>query len=462
MYKNKERYRFPLDKIAGGVQLWGMDLFDFTPNTRINAPLSDRMRPRTLDEFFGQEHIINKNSLLMRAIRADRLGSCIFYGPPGTGKTTLASIIAANTKGEFVKLNAVSSGVADAKKVIEQARDSIKLYGKKTYLLLDECHRWNKAQSDCVLSAIEDGSIIFIGSTTENPYVSMTPAIVSRCRIFELLPLSDSDVKKGIERALSDSERGLGNYDIEISDEAISQFVWGANGDLRNALNALELAALSSPPNSDGKIVIDLSVAEQSVQRKAISVDDSMYYDMLSAFCKSLRGSDPDAALYWAFRLIEAGCDPLMIFRRVLAHADEDVGTADSNALTVAVSAYQAYERLGLAEGKQALAHAIVYVCTAPKSNAVYLAMNAAIDAVKRTGDARVPHYLRDRSYSHAVDDGSEYKYPHDYGGYVKQQYLPDSLAGEKFYFPKDSGREKDIKNFLEEVINKTETNGGK
>lgn len=439
-----------------------MDLFDFVPDKKSASPLSDRMRPTSLDEFFGQKHILSRDSLLMRAIRADRLGSCIFYGPPGTGKTTLASIIAANTKGEFVKLNAVSSGVADAKRVIECARDARKMYGKKTYLLLDECHRWSKAQSDCVLSAIEDGSIIFIGSTTENPYVAMTPAIVSRCRIFELLPLADGDVREGLVRALRDKDRGLGAYDIEISDEAVDQFVWGANGDMRNALNALELAALSSPPDKNGKIVIDLKVAEQSVQRKAISVDKSLYYDMLSAFCKSLRGSDPDAALYWAFRLIEAGYDPLMIFRRVLAHADEDVGTADSNALVVAASAYTAYEKLGLAEGRQALAHAIIYVCTAPKSNAVYTAMNAAIDAVKRTGDAKVPHYLRDRSYTHAVDDGSVYKYPHDYGGYVAQQYLPDSLAGEKFYRPGDNGREKDIKEFMRKIDENIKKDGGK
>lgn len=430
------------------------------PAAKLNAPLSDRMRPRSLDEFLGQKHILNQNSLLMRAIRADRLGSCIFYGPPGTGKTTLASIVAANTKGEFVKLNAVSSGVADAKKVIEQARENGRMYGKKTYLLLDECHRWSKAQSDCVLSAIEDGSIVFIGSTTENPYVSMTPAIVSRCRIFELLPLSDDDVREGITRAITNCERGLGAYNIEISPEAVNQFVWGANGDLRNALNALELAALSSPPESDGKIVIDLTVAEQSVQRKAISVDQSLYYDMLSAFCKSLRGSDPDAALYWAFRLIEAGYDPLLVFRRVLVHANEDVGLADSNALTVAVNAYLAYERLGLAEGRQALAHAIIYVCTAPKSNSVEKSMFAAIDAVRRSGDARVPHYLRERSYPHGVDDGKEYLYPHDFGGYVKQQYLPDSLKDEVFYRPGDNGREKDIKKFMQEIANKKSTEG--
>lgn len=433
-----------------------MDLFDFMPNVDKSAPLPDRMRPRTLDEFLGQKHILGKNSLLMRAIRADRLGSCIFYGPPGTGKTTLSAIIAANTKGDFVKLNAVSSGVADAKKVIDQAKNNKKMYGKRTYLLLDECHRWSKAQSDCVLAAIEDGSIVFIGSTTENPYVAMTPAIVSRCRVFELLPLSDADVREGIQRAIDDKERGLGTYDIEIGEEAVRQFVWGAGGDLRNALNALELAVLSSPPDSRGKIVIDLQTAEQSVQRKAISVDESLYYDMLSAFCKSLRGSDPNAALYWAFRLIEAGYDPLAVFRRVLVHANEDVGLADSNALTVAVSAYQAYERLGLAEGRQALAHAIIYVCTAPKSNSVEKAMLAAIEAVRQTGDTRVPHYLRDRSYPRGEDDGSTYKYPHDYGGYVEQQYLPDSLRDATFYSPSENGREREIRAFSDEIRRKT------
>lgn len=432
-----------------------MDLFDFGVNAGKNAPLADRMRPKTLDEFIGQKHILSRDSLLMRAIRADKLGSCIFYGPPGTGKTTLAGIIASTTKGAFEKLNAVSSGVSDAKRIIEEAKARLKMYGKKTYLLLDECHRWSKAQSDCVLSAMEDGSIIFIGSTTENPYASMTKAIVSRCRIFELLPLKDEDILFGLKRSVVDKSCGLGSYDIDISAEALNQFVWGANGDLRNALNALELAALSTFPDKDGKIIIDISVAEQSVQRKAISVDESMFYDMLSALCKSLRGSDPDAALYWAFRMAEAGCDPLHIFRRVVAHANEDVGTADSNCLSVVMSAYLAYERLGWEEGKQALAHAIIYVCTAPKSNSVYLAMHAAIDAVKKTGNSAVPHYLRDRSFAHPIDDGSQYVYPHDFSGYVKQQYLPESLKDEIFYRPSNNGRELEIKKFLKEKGNK-------
>lgn len=432
-----------------------MDLFDFNNNATSSSPLSDRMRPQKLEDFVGQKHVLDTNSLLMRAIRSDKLGSCIFYGPPGTGKTTLGSIIAATTKGSFEKLNAVSSGVSDAKRVIEQAKERLKMYGKRTYLLLDECHRWSKAQSDCVLSAIEDGSIVFIGSTTENPYVSMTRAIVSRCRIFEFLPLKDADITLGLKRAIQDKANGLGNYNLEVDEQALNQFVWAANGDMRNALNALELGVLSTLPDSNGKIVINKAVAEESVQRKSISLDESMYYDMLSAFCKSLRGSDSNAALYWAFRMTEAGCDPLLIFRRVIAHANEDVGMANSNAINVVMSEYLAYERMGYAEGKQALAHAIIYVCTSPKSNSVYNAMNDAIQAVKRTGDSAVPHYLRDRSFTHPIDDGTEYKYPHDYGGYVEQQYLPHSLKDEIFYKPSNNGAEVEIAEFLNKINKK-------
>jgi len=431
-----------------------MDLFDLAADNKShqNAPLANRMRPRILDEFIGQKHILFKDSLLLRAVRADKLGSCIFYGPPGTGKTTLAAIIAAATKGGFEKLNAVSSGVADAKAVIDRARDALKMYGKRTYLLLDECHRWNKAQSDCVLSAIEDGSIIFIGSTTENPYVSMTRAIVSRCRVFEFKPLAEEEILEGLRRAAGDAVRGFGAYQLTVSDDAMRHFAWGANGDLRNALNALELAVVSSPPDQNGRVAIDLEAAQQSVQRKALSVDESMYYDMLSAFCKSLRGSDPDAALYWAFRLTEGGCDPLLIFRRLLAHASEDVGMADSNALNVVMSAYLAYERMGYKEGALPMTHAIVYVCTAPKSNSIVNAKIAAIDAARTQGDSNVPFYLRDRSYPSVLDDGSEYLYPHDYGGYVPQQYLPDSLKDARFYAPSENGEEKRVKEFLERL----------
>ena len=423
----------------------------------MNVPLSDRMRPKNLDDFLGQSHIISNGSLLKRAILADKVGSCIFFGPPGTGKTTLASIIASSTKGEFVKLNAVSSGVADAKKVIDDAKARLKMYGKRTYLLLDECHRWNKAQSDCVLAAIEDGSIIFIGSTTENPNVSMTRAIVSRCRIFEMKPLLDEDIKKGLARAISDKENGYGNLNVKVTDDAISVFVWAASGDLRNALNGLELAVLSTSPNNDGVIVIDKDIALQSVQKKIASVNENGYYDMLSAFCKSLRGSDSDAALYWAFKLTSSGVDPLIIFRRLIAHASEDVGMANPQALPFVVSAMTAYEKVGFPEGELSLAHAIVMVCTSPKSNAVYLAKARAINAVEKVGDDYVPLHLRNTQFSSLDKSDLPYLYPHDFGGYVKQQYLPEKLKGEKFYFPTENGYEKEVKGFLEEVKNKIE-----
>ena len=429
-----------------------MDLFDFSNNANINAPLADKMRPNTLDEFIGQEHLIFPGSLLVRAIKADKLGSCIFWGPPGTGKTTLASIIANTTSGAFVKLNAVSSGVADAKKVIEEAKQRLKMYGKKTYLLLDECHRWNKAQSDCVLSAIEDGSIVFIGSTTENPHISMTRAIVSRCRIFELKALTPQSVKKGLKRAITDEKNGFGRLNLTVSEDALDHFVWGASGDLRNALGGLELAVLTTTPNSDGAIIIDKAVAEQSIQKKTVSVDESTYYDMLSAFCKSLRGSSVEGALYWAYRLIESGLDPLIIFRRLIAHASEDVGMANSQALVVAVSALTAYKDMGAPEGFISLTHAIICVCTSPKSNSVVVARDNAQDAVKTNGDYYVPLHLRNTDFSTADKAEIPYLYPHNFGGYVKQQYLPDSLDGVKFYYPSENGDERAVKEFLEKL----------
>ncbi len=434
-----------------------MDLFDFTDNAKSAAPLSDRMRPKTLDEFIGQEHLIGKNMLLERAIRADKVGSCIFYGPPGTGKTTLASIIAASTKGEFVKLNAVSSGVADAKKVIDDAKNRLKMYGKRTYLLLDECHRWNKAQSDCVLAAIEDGSIIFIGSTTENPNLSMTRAIVSRCRVFEVKPLTDDNIKQGLRRAIADRQNGYGNLNVQVTEEAIETMVWGASGDLRNALNALELAVLSTPQNKDGVIVIDKEVASQSIQKKTSSISENGYYDMLSAFCKSLRGSDADAALYWAFKLVESGVDPLILFRRMIAHASEDVGMANPNALTFVVTAMNGYEKIGIPEGELTLAHAVVYLCTSPKSNKVYEAKAKAKQAVQEVGDDFVPLWLRNTDFTTQDKADRPYLYPHSFGGYVKQQYLPDKVKDEIFYEPTENGEEKKIAEFVEMIrkINK-------
>ena len=423
-----------------------MDLFDLQNNEKTMAPLAERMRPRTLSEFLGQGKIVGQGSLLSRAIAADKLGSCIFYGPPGTGKTTLANIIAENTHAAFVKLNAVTSGVADAKKVIDEARDRLRMYGKRTYLLLDECHRWNKAQSDSVLQAIEQGYIIFIGSTTENPYVSMTRAIVSRCRIFSFSRLSEQDIRAGLERAVKDKERGLGNMNLQVSDEAYSHLAWASGGDMRTALNALELAALTTHADSDGIIRVGKTEAEQSIQQKALSMTEDMYYDMISAFIKSMRGSDSNAALYWAERLIEAGCDPMLIGRRIMIHACEDVGMADPNAIVVATSCVQAFERIGLPEGRIPLAEGIIYVSEAPKSNKVVEALGGAENAVKTIKHETVPLYLRDPNYKGNEEKVSGYKYPHSYGGWVKQQYLPDEIKDAVFYEPTENGFEKIIK----------------
>lgn len=419
------------------------NLFDFMDNSKRLAPLAERMRPTSLDDFVGQGHIAGKGKLLRRAIAADSLGSCIFYGPPGCGKTTLANIIANTTKSAFVKLNAVSSGVTEAKKVIEEAKERLQMYGKKTYLLLDECHRWNKAQSDSVLAGIEEGYIVFIGSTTENPFISMTRAIVSRCRIFEFKKLSSQDIESALRTAILDKERGLGNYDIDITDEALRHIVWASDGDLRTAYNALELAVVTTTPNSAGKIFIDKSISEESIQKKALSIDESMYYDMLSAFCKSLRGSDADAAVYWAIRLIESGCDPMLIARRLIAHSAEDVGMADPMAQVMAVSAMFAVQNLGMPEGRLPLVNSIIYVCEASKSPSVVNALDKAVELVNKSKDDVVPIYLRDANYKLEKVEG--YKYPHSYGGWVEQQYLPDSLKDEKLYIPSANGREANL-----------------
>lgn len=421
-----------------------MDLFEYANQQNDGLkPLAERMRPQTLNEFIGQEHIVGEGSLLRRAIAADRLGSCIFYGPPGTGKTTLANIIAKNTNSHFEILNAVSSGVADAKRVIEEAKNRLMMYGKKTYLLLDECHRWNKAQSDSVLSAIEQGYIVFIGSTTENPYVSMTKAIVSRCRLFEFHSLTDKDVLKALNRAIND-KRGLFDMNVVAEEGALEHLAWASGGDIRTALNALELAAVTTSASADGAIHITKEIAEQSIQKRVLSISDDNYYDMLSAFCKSLRGSDSNAGLYWAMRLIDAGCDPLLIFRRIIAHSAEDVGMANPNALVVATSALTAYEKIGMPEGTLPLAEAIICVCESEKSNSVVIARDEAERAVQTVKKEAVPMYLRDVNYKQEKISG--YKYPHDYGGYVEQQYLPDDLKYAKFYVPSDHGYEKVVK----------------
>ncbi len=408
------------------------------------VPLAERMRPTKFEEFVGQEHIVGKNCLLYRAIKYGTLGSCIFFGPPGTGKTTLANIIAKTLKANYIRLNAVTSGVGDAKAIIERARREKQMFGTDTFLLLDECHRWNKAQSDCVLEAIEDGSIFFIGSTTENPYTSMTRAIVSRCRVFEFKSLTSKDIIKPLKRAIADKENGLGNMPVEIDKDALEYFAYACGGDARSALNALELAVMTTPIGKDKKIHIDKQTAEQSIDKKALSLDESMYYDNLSAFCKSLRGSDAEAALYYAMRLIKAGCDPLIIARRMVAHASEDVGMADSNALLLAISALTAAEKLGQPECLLTLSHAIIYICEAEKSNSVYKAMHMALQDVENNLDNRVPNHLKNHPSTNK-DGHGKYKYPHDYGGYVKQQYMPDSLKDRVYYHPSSNGREKNL-----------------
>ena len=425
-----------------------MDLFDFNDNEEKAKPLAERMRAATLDDFVGQKHIVAEGSLLRRAIALDRLGSCIFWGPPGCGKTTLANVIAAQTNGEFIKLNAVNAGVADVKKAVDKARDNLKMYNRRTYLMLDECHRFNKTQSDSLLPAIEQGTIVFIGSTTENPYASMTPAIVSRCRVFEFRRLTAEEIRGALVKALQDRRKGLGNYAAQVEDAALDHIAETAGGDLRTAYNALELAVLTTPPQSDGTLRVTLADAEQSIQRKALSYNEDLYYDILSAFCKSLRGSDSDAALYYAMRLIEGGCDPLLILRRLVVHAAEDVGMADPDALVVATSALTAFQNIGYPEGLLPLSEAIVYVCEAEKSGAVKNAMFAAKEDAVRTRDDAIPAYLRDVSYgSREMKAAREkYLYPHDFGGWVEQQYLPDSLKDWVYYSPTDNGYEHTVR----------------
>lgn len=425
-----------------------MDLFDFNDNEEKAKPLAERMRATSLDDFVGQKHIVAEGSLLRRAIALDRLGSCIFWGPPGCGKTTLANVIAARTNAEFIKLNAVNAGVADVKKAVERARDNLKLFNRRTYLMLDECHRFSKTQSDSLLPAIEQGTIVFIGSTTENPYASMTPAIVSRCRVFHFEALLAADIRGALVRALADKRKGLGSYAAQVDGEALDHIAETAGGDLRTAYNALELAVLTTPPQADGSIHVTLSDAEQSIQRKALSLNEDAYYDILSAFCKSLRGSDANAALYYAMRLIEGGCDPLLVLRRLVVHSAEDVGMADPNALVVATSALTAFLNLGYPEGLLPLSEAIVYVCEAEKSGAVKNAMFAAQKDARERRDDAIPAYLRDVSYGsrEMKAERGKYLYPHDFGGWVAQQYLPDSLKDRVYYAPTDNGYEHTVR----------------
>ncbi len=413
-----------------------------------SAPLADRMRPRDLSEFIGQEHLVGPGRLLRRAIEADRLTSSIFFGPPGCGKTTLASIIAGATKAAFVQLNAVTSGVSDVRDVIKSAQERRTLYGQPTYLLLDECHRWSKAQSDSILPAIERGTIRFIGSTTENPMIAMTPAIVSRCRVFQFQPLNEGHVITAMRRALADKERGYGALNVRMDEDALRHIARIAGGDTRAALGAVELAVLTTPADENGVIHVDLAVAEESIQKPMLRCDESLFYDMLSAFCKSLRGSDSDAALAWFARLIYAGVDPRIICRRIIAHASEDVGQANPMVMLQAQAAAADLEFVGMPEARLPIAQAIIALCESPKSNAVCAAVDAAMADAEKGGYGPVPIHLRDTHYAghDRIGSGDGYKYPHDFPGHwVRQEYMPPEVKGKKYYRPTEMGHEATI-----------------
>lgn len=405
------------------------NLFENLHNDK--KPLAERMRPNTLDDVVGQKHILGKGKLLRRLIEAKRVPSSIFYGPPGTGKTTLARIIADTSNSNFVKLNAISTGVADVKEVMEKAKSDFELFGKKTYLLLDECHRWTKAQSDSLLASLENGYIIFLGCTTENPSYSMTRQIVSRCSVFEFKPLDENDIVTVCKRAI-ETDEVLKNFDIKIDEDALRYFASASGGDVRSALNGLEIAVITTPVEK-GKIVITKEIASQCLQRKALSLNDDVYYHILSAYCKSLRGSDATAALYYANRLIEAGVEPQVLARRLIAHSSEDVGLSAPNALVQSCCALYALDHLGMPEGNLALTQAIIYVCESPKDNRVVIAKEMAEDDAKNHPDDRIPDYLKNHT-----EASKKYKYPHDYGGCVEQQYLPDSLKDRVYFKRKD------------------------
>jgi putative ATPase len=406
------------------------------------------MRPRTLDEMRGQQQIIGPGRLLRRAILADRLSSLIFYGPPGTGKTTLARVIANTSKMAFEQLNAVTAGVADIRRVVGEAKQRLGMSGQKTILFVDEIHRFNKSQQDALLPYVEDGTIVLIGATTENPYFEVNPPLVSRSRVFRLEPLSDQELGEILLAALSDRERGLGQYQVELEPDALQHLMGVANGDARSALNALELAVLTTEPGADGIRHIDLNVAAESIQQRAVVYDKNgdQHYDAISAFIKSMRGSDPDAALYWLARMIYAGEDPVFIARRIVICAAEDVGNADPHALMVANAAAQAAAMLGLPEARIPLAQAVTYIACAPKGNAVISGIDQALQDVAQETNLSVPRHLRDAHYKGAakLGHGVDYQYPHSFPGhFVRQQYLPDNLVGKRYYQPSNSGYEK-------------------
>lgn len=428
-----------------------MDLFAHGRSSLIEkeSPLANRMRPRTLDEYAGQEHIIGPGRLLRRAIQADQISSLIFYGPPGTGKTTLAMVIANSTQSHFITINAVLAGVKEIREAIDTAQERRNLYGQRTTLFVDEVHRWNKAQQDALLPHVEKGTIILIGATTENPYFEVNKALVSRSRIFQLKPLTEDNLRQIARQTLQDAERGYGALDVAIDDDALDHLVDVANGDARGVLNALELAVETTPPDEDGRIHITLPVAEESIQRRAVLYDKEgdVHYDTISAFIKSVRGSDPDAALYWMAKMVYAGEDPRFIFRRMAILAGEDIGMADPNAITVVISCWQTFERIGMPEGQFPLAQATLYLATAPKSNTTN-AFFDALKAVEEEQEADVPNHLKDGNRDkEGFGHGKGYLYPHAYREHwVEQQYLPTMLQGKLFYQPSDQGYERSIR----------------
>ena len=433
-----------------------MDLFDYVREKNMDkeAPLASRLRPSTLEEVVGQQHIIGKDKLLYRAIKADKLSSIIFYGPPGTGKTTLAKVIANTTSAEFTQINATVAGKKDMEEVVARAKETLGMYQKKTILFVDEIHRFNKSQQDYLLPFVEDGTLILIGATTENPYFEVNSALISRSSIFELHPLDKEDIKTVIRSAVYDVEKGMGSYDAVIEEDALEFLADISGGDARNALNAVELGILTTERSEDGKIHITLSVASECIQKRVVRYDKTgdNHYDTISAFIKSMRGSDPDAAVYYLAKMLYAGEDIKFIARRIMICASEDVGNADPMALTVAVSAAQAVERIGMPEAQIILSQAVLYVATAPKSNSATNAIFGAMENVK-SQKTSVPAHLQDAHYKGAknLGHGIGYKYAHDYPRhYVKQQYLPEEIKDARFYEPGDNGKEKEIKEWME------------
>lgn len=436
-----------------------MDLFEYMRenNMEKESPLAARMRPRTLDEVVGQQHIIAKDKLLYRAISADKLSSIILYGPPGTGKTTLAKVIANTTKAEFTQINATIAGKKDMEEVVKKAKDNLGMYGKKTILFIDEIHRFNKGQQDYLLPFVEDGTVILIGATTENPYFEVNGALISRSVIFELKPLTADDIKTLLNRAVTDTERGMGSYKAVLEQDAADFLADLADGDARHALNAIELGIMTTERSEDGLIHITKEVAEECIQKKVARYDKDgdNHYDTISAFIKSMRGSDPDAAVYYLARMLNAGEDPKFIVRRMMVCASEDVGNADPQALQVAVAASLAVERLGMPEARITLAQAASYIATAPKSNASIMAIDDALSTVRDTGNLPIPPHLQDAHYKSAakLGHGIGYKYAHDYPNhYVEQQYLPYELNGKEFYRPTGNGYENKIKEHMKKL----------